>query len=801
MEHSPGPGSRVSTTTAVASTALAAALAVLLVVLDTAAGHSASGMTLGTWQQAWYAAPLCLLVTVACETVAVSLPLRGEVQELNLSEVAVVVCALVLPGSAALATIGVAAFLASWLVRRQPFVKGIFNISCNICAAAPLVLGASLLGERTWSWRVLVVTLAGAALFSAINLVLVAWVLQTATGESIRGTVTSSWRLSAVMALGGAGTAGVALALIGSAPALLPFVLMPVATLMFAYHTAVRQVDERERSERLLGLLQRLADHGGDGLALEPVLEDIRFLFSCDSAILITPEGAATPPGVPLPAWDAPQAGEIGRSAPRLPIMSLREYQPGDRILFAPVEGGGRRIGTLAVRDAGQRQQRRLLSSDLLTLGPLATALGSAMASAENLRRLTEESAKLQAVVDHSSDGILVVGPTGIVAVWNPAMEALTGLPAAEAVGHTAVSRLELRDEHGEPFPALSDALAHLSPATPRYSTELCLVRSDGEERWVRTSHTAVYDEQDALVRDVVLVHDITRARQTERLKSDFVATVSHELRTPITPIKGYIDLLRKRGDHFTPEKRAECLDLVADRVAHLARLVEDLLQASRVSTPSSSVVLGTGDLAKLTRTSVGDFSAAASRLSVTIPDGTVPIRCDPVRIVQVINNLVGNALKYSPSDSPVSVELELGEDGRRAAVRVTDAGRGIPADQLETVFEKFHRVEDAMTMTTSGTGLGLYIARQLAEAMGGTITVTSTLGVGSTFTFSIPVTAEDPGAAPEPTQRWGPPAGMFPPGGRTGGRRFAVPPRQRTGPEEPAADAPPGPTAAPSPS
>jgi signal transduction histidine kinase len=280
------------------------------------------------------------------------------------------------------------------------------------------------------------------------------------------------------------------------------------------------------------------------------------------------------------------------------------------------------------------------------------------------------------------------------------------------------------------------------------------VLRDDGEQRVVRCAHAAVYDDDGLLVRDVVIVHDVTRERQVERLKADFIATVSHELRTPITPIKGYADLLRRRGASMTPEKRAECLEVISSRTEHLARLVEDLLLASRISategTAAAQVAMADADLGALTRRACGDFGDDGARVSIEVPDLPVQVQCDPMRVVQVLTNLVGNALKYSAPDTPVEVRLTVGE--RLATVEVEDCGRGIPADQLERVFDKFHRVEDSMRMTTGGTGLGLYIARELATAMGATLACRSTLGVGSVFSFALPLpVAGGSGVLPDP--------------------------------------------------
>jgi len=197
----------------------------------------------------------------------------------------------------------------------------------------------------------------------------------------------------------------------------------------------------------------------------------------------------------------------------------------------------------------------------------------------------------------------------------------------------------------------------------------------------------------------------------------------------------------------MTEAKRQECLALVADRADHLARLVEDLLLASRLGAdgtgPQLQVALAEGDLGEVVRQVVADLADPRLVLDLPADAPAVPVVCDRGRAVQVLANLVGNALKYSPPDTAVQVQLEV--DGARAAVRVVDAGPGIPSGQLARVFEKFHRVQDPLTMTTSGSGLGLYIARSLARAMGGDVTVTSVLGAGSTFVLELPLAVPGP--------------------------------------------------------
>jgi signal transduction histidine kinase len=302
---------------------------------------------------------------------------------------------------------------------------------------------------------------------------------------------------------------------------------------------------------------------------------------------------------------------------------------------------------------------------------------------------------------------------------------------SAEASGRRLVDLLDVPDaeERGRLLPVHVD--------NPKAVVELTIRRPDGELRRVRLAHSAVFADG-VLVRDVVVVRDLTLEYRTERLKSDFIATVSHELRTPLTPIIGYLDLLRSRGDQMPAKKRQDALDLMADRATHMSRLVEDLLLASRIGDTDDDVALqvsvGTNDLAAIVRQAVDDFGTP--RIKTDLPQHPVAVRCDAGRARQVVTNLVGNALKYSPPTEDVEVSLQL--DGDEVRVVVSDHGRGIPADQLEKVFEKFHRVEDPMTMSTGGTGLGLFIARRLARAMGGDISLSSTLNVGAVFTLTL---------------------------------------------------------------
>jgi PAS domain S-box-containing protein len=709
------------------------------------------------WAHGWPLLVCCFVLTVAGDAVSVRVRRGEETEELTLFEAACVVDVLVLPGSWALVMPLVATVLVS-TARRRGFVKVAFNGGNLAVGVAILVTCTHLLGGPDGgltSRGVAAITL-GMLGLCAVNLVALSRVLQVVADEEPWQVVRDGAGLSTIIAVSTVALGGTFVTLADVAPGLLPFSLMPAGALMFAFQAHAQESEERERSGRLLALSQMLAGRL-DGDVLNVFLDLGRQAFGADVALAVLDPAAAPGGALPMTVTDDRGRPQERRTSSLFEAdllwrtevaTTLSQDLPDgwERALVAPLEADGRRLGVvvLATRD----RRKSLSTSDLTLLTPLASALAVALRASAHLQRLEEETSKLQAVVDQSSDGILVLDGEGSVQLWSPALETLTGRSEVAALGRPLASLIATATADGTPRDPFRIGGDQLTPERPQATVELVLTRDDGEQRVIRCAHAAAFDEG-LLVRDVVILHDITRERQVERLKADFIATVSHELRTPVTPIKGYADLLLRRGHTMTDEKRNECLAVISDRADHLTRLVEDLLLASRISATAGTagnVAMGREDLGALVHRACGDFGDQNARVRVDVPTAPVLAACDPVRVIQVLTNLVSNALKYSPAGSPVVVRLRKRRG--KVVVEVQDSGRGIPADQVEQVFEKFHRVEDPMLMTTGGTGLGLYIARELAQAMGGTLTCTSTLGVGSVFAFVLSVAVPLPPAA-----------------------------------------------------
>lgn len=238
----------------------------------------------------------------------------------------------------------------------------------------------------------------------------------------------------------------------------------------------------------------------------------------------------------------------------------------------------------------------------------------------------------------------------------------------------------------------------------------------------------------------VLAYHDITELMTAARLKDEFVATVSHELRTPLTSIVGYVDVLLEDVPAIPPEAKP-FLETVQRNARRLHRLVDDLL-SDALKLGRAELHLGRISLAGVVRASAieAEKSARAAGLDFDVEIGRaiLEVQGDSERLSQVIDNIFNNAIKFTPSGGAITGYVE--RQGRDAVVRITDTGRGIPPDEVEDVFTKFFRSPGVQVDAIPGTGLGLAISKTIIEAHGGTIELTSTVGVGTTLEIRLPL-------------------------------------------------------------
>jgi PAS domain S-box-containing protein len=402
--------------------------------------------------------------------------------------------------------------------------------------------------------------------------------------------------------------------------------------------------------------------------------------------------------------------------------------------LCVPIAARGQTLGAITFVTA--ESGRRFDESDLRTAEELALRVAAVIENAQ-LYEEVERRARAARALETIADGVVLLDNDERVLLWNNAAEAMTGLPAADIIGRPAK----------EALPGYEDNVALVDVDGRPQTVPLEI---NGRELWL--SFSAVrFDEG-----TVYAFRDLTEERVLEQMRSDFVATVSHELRTPLAAIYGAAVTLRRKDLELGDDMRNRLLEVVADESDRLAQIVNDVLLASHLDSGQLQLRIETVDVAKVTETVV---DAARTHLpdGVTLtleaPEKLPPVAADEQQLRQVLVNLVENAVKYSPEGGPVEVKVSRGERGIRWAV--SDRGLGIPASERRRVFEKFYRLDPTMTRGIGGTGLGLYICRELVRRLDGRIWVEGNNGggeghggQGSTFFIEIPV-ADRPAKEP----------------------------------------------------
>jgi signal transduction histidine kinase len=394
-------------------------------------------------------------------------------------------------------------------------------------------------------------------------------------------------------------------------------------------------------------------------------------------------------------------------------------------LMSTPLIARGRVLGAITL--LSEQSDRLYTDADLVTAEELARR---AAAAVDNARLFAEAEQRADAarVLEHIGDGVFMLDREGVIRLWNRAAEAVTRLAVEDVVGRPAAEAIP-------GWTAIADSVPVASTPATGSSAETLPLELPGGELWL--SIAAVEFNEGT----VYAFRDLTADRVLEELRSDFVSTVSHELRTPLAAIYGAALTLQREDLQLDKTQSANLLGVIATESDRLARTVNDILWASRLDADRVQVDLGTHDPRELARTVV-----EAAR--VHLPSGVElafacerelpPILGDPDKVRQVLTNFVDNAIKYSPDGG--RVELEIARRDHAVRFSVVDHGLGIPPGEQRRIFDKFYRVDPNLTRGVGGTGLGLYISRELVRRMNGTIWVESREGEGSRFSFELPV-------------------------------------------------------------
>ncbi len=419
--------------------------------------------------------------------------------------------------------------------------------------------------------------------------------------------------------------------------------------------------------------------------------------------------------------------------------------------------------------ESGIEQLQAQLNNDVVAVAQLLREQIDRRRDAELALSQSEERFRLLA--ETASDLIIRHDLRGVPSYVSPSSRTIVGFEPEEMLGRSLLEYV-----HPEDLPIAAPVMKAVSTEGTPATVTVRVARKDGTYCWLETSVRAIRDpdtgeiiEISAASRDItqrIQAEEVVKTLNTElrtanellrierdrekehvraleklnAMKSEFVSSVSHELRTPLAAIIGFIKTMRLDPD-LSDETREEFMGIIESEGARLANLIEDVLDVSRLEAGSMQISPVETNLIPVIKhvsaTLAPKAEAKRITLQLDLPEGRLPALVDPEKMPQIIYNLVENAIKFTPSAGHVRVHAW--DSGTDIRITVTDSGIGIAAEDQASIFEKFHRVSN-QGLVVPGTGLGLAITRQLAELHGGTVTVESTPGVGSTFTVTLPL-------------------------------------------------------------
>jgi PAS domain S-box-containing protein len=419
---------------------------------------------------------------------------------------------------------------------------------------------------------------------------------------------------------------------------------------------------------------------------------------------------------------------------------NLRPGQPADvawgaatyRGLEAPIAAAvrGYRVAVLRPKapiDAATRELRdRVMYAGIAALFAVASVAYAAAPAVGRSRLARERRAQAARILSQVRDGVVLVDEQGFVRSWNEGAARITGIPEEAVLGRRVSDALP-------GFTALASDVPVARRPDEAARPVMAPLRLSDREAWLSIS---AVDSDDGTV---YAFRDLTDQRRLERMRDEFVATVSHELRTPLASIYGAALTLRRRADG--DDLQQQLVSIVAGESERLAHIVEEILLASELTSGELALRLERVDAERLARRAVEVVRPRLPEnvsLELEAPTSLPPVCADEQKARQVLGNLIDNAVKYSPGGGRIGLRVERA-DGY-VTIAVSDEGLGIPASEQERIFQKFYRLDADMARGVGGTGLGLYICRELAERMGGEVRVSSRPGGGSTFFFELPV-------------------------------------------------------------
>lgn len=415
------------------------------------------------------------------------------------------------------------------------------------------------------------------------------------------------------------------------------------------------------------------------------------------------------------------------------------------QVIRLPMLSGEALVGMIYVFLIGQY---RLSPDDPNLLQSFADQAAIAVKNARLYQEVIAEKQRLDAILEQSADGVMILDGQLHILVFNTALSRITNRNSADTIGeqHQQViqwqklkTSTDLETAYANGWPLMGGSALYV---------EGDLLRADKSLVRLGITYAPVHDQRGRLVNIVANVRDLTRFKEEEELQKTFVSVISHELKTPVSIIKGYAGTLRRPDAHWSASVQEEYLTVIEEEADTLTDLIDNLLEASRLQSgtfsldKSSDIFLP--DIAKTVTRKLSP-QAASHNFVLDFPSDFPLVRGDERRLTQVLNNLVSNAIKYSPQGGTIKIFGQI--DANSITLSVQDEGIGIPSHQQHRIFQKFSRLDNALSRQTEGTGLGLFLTKAIIEAHAGTIWFTNNSDQnanqsGTTFTFALPLPA-----------------------------------------------------------
>lgn len=411
------------------------------------------------------------------------------------------------------------------------------------------------------------------------------------------------------------------------------------------------------------------------------------------------------------------------------------------------------------------RSEHAFTDLDSQYLQGFAYQAAIAVRNARLYQQLETERTRLEKLIENNTNGIMIMDVELRVLVINQALADMLDVDADDAIGKPGHEVLRLHRVEGDNLLEIDDFTGFTDDEGLRCEGDILYpagskTKNSRKRTTVAVTYTPLYeersekhvgekrlgDETGRLVNIIVDVNDITRFREEEEMKSTFTSIISHELKTPVALIKGYAQTLARPDAEWDAETAAQGLQIIEEEADRLEGLINDLLDASRIQASGLHLDLAYTNIMNLVTKVTDAYRTQTTRHQIELDfrQELPPVYSDEERVRQVMTNLIGNAIKYSPDGGLIRIggwtDFMPDTDIERVVLYVADEGIGIPQEELAHIFERFYRVDNSLRRGTAGAGLGLFLSKEIIEAHGGQIWVRAEPSKGTTFFFALPI-------------------------------------------------------------